>query len=116
MLVTFTSNVDADVLMMGEHAELVLRTAGKDVSQGVPERGVFSSEQLDESINRLEAAVAAEPPPPEEDIDDDDYPDDRSKQKASVVLLAQRTYPLLAMLKKARDAKTSVMWETSSGW
>jgi len=31
-------------------------------------------------------------------------------------LLAQRIYPLLAMLRKARDAKTSVMWETSSGW
>jgi pyrimidine operon attenuation protein/uracil phosphoribosyltransferase len=115
MLVTFTSNVDADVLMMGDHAELVLRTAGKDVTHGVPERGVFSYEQLDESINRLEAAVAAEPPP-KMSLDEDDYRDDHEKSKAAVVLLAQRTYPLLAMLKKARDAKTSVMWETSSGW
>ncbi len=115
MLVTFTSNVDADVLMMGNHAELVLRTAGKDVTQGVPERGIFTYEQLDESIRRLEAAVAAEPPP-EDDIDIGGYPDELEKNKASVVLLAQRIYPLLAMLKKARDAKTSVMWETSSGW
>ena len=112
MLVTFTSNVDADVLMMGEHAELVLRVAGKDVANGVPERGVFSYEQLDDSISRIEAAVAAEPPP-EEDIDNDH---DNEKPKAIVVLLAQRVYPLLAMLKKARSAKTSVMWETSSGW
>ena len=112
MLVTFTSNVDADVLMMGEHAELVLRVAGKDVAHGVPERGVFSYEQLDESISRLEAAAAAELPS-EEDIDDDH---DYEKPKAVTVLLAQRIYPLLAMLRKARDAKTSVMWETSSGW
>lgn len=112
MLVTFTSNVDADVLMMGDHAELVLRAAGKDVTDGVPERGVFSYEQLDESISRLEAAVAAEQPP-EEDADDDH---DHEKSKAVIVLLAQRVYPLLAMLKKARIAKTNVMWETSSGW
>ncbi len=115
MLVTFTSNVDADVLMMGDHAELVLRIAGKDITQGVPERGVFTYEQLDETISRLEAAAAAEPPPPEVAVDDD-YRDDLEKSKVAVVLLAQRIYPLLAMLKKARDAKTSVMWETSSGW
>lgn len=112
MLVTFTSNVDADVLMMGDHAQLVLRAAGKDVAHGVPERGVFSYEQLDESISRLEAAAAAESPS-EEDVDDDH---DHEKPKTVTVLLAQRIYPLLAMLRKARDAKTSVMWETSSGW
>jgi hypothetical protein len=112
MLVTFTSNVDADVLMMGDHAQIVLRAAGKDVAHGVPERGVFSYEQLDESISRLEAAAAAESPS-EEDIDDDH---DHEEPKTVTVLLAQRIYPLLAMLRKARDAKTSVMWETSSGW
>ena len=112
MLVTFTSNVDADVLMMGDHAQIVLRAAGKDVAHGVPERGVFSYEQLDESIRRLEAAAAAESPS-EEDIDDDH---DHEEPKTVTVLLAQRIYPLLAMLRKARDAKTSVMWETSSGW
>lgn len=115
MLVTFTSNVDADVLMMSEHAELVLRTAGKDVTNGVPERGVFAHEQLKDTIARLEAAIAAEQPRPEED-EDEDEDTDRDRPKVDVVLLAQRTYPLLAMLKKAKDAETSVMWETSSGF
>lgn len=113
MLVTFTSNVDADVLMMQEHAKLVLRTAGKDVAAGVPEHGVFTPEQLEGTIKRLEAAIAAEPPPPEDNIDEDD---DHERPSVEVVLLAQRTYPLLAMLRKAKQAKTSVMWETSSGW
>lgn len=111
MIVTFTSKLDADVIMMDDQAKLVLGAAGKDVSQGVPERGVFSPEQLSEAITRLENAVAAEKPPAEEE----DHDDENTKKK-DVVLLAQRVYPLLAMLRNAKQGDTSVMWETSSGW
>jgi len=112
MIVTFTSKLDADVIMMGDQAKLVLNAAGKDVSQGVPERGVFSPEQLVDAISRLENAVAAEKPPAEQE----DHDDEDDAQKADVVLLAQRVYPLLAMLRNAKQDDTSVIWETSSGW
>lgn len=111
MLVTFTSKVDADVLMMGDHAKLVLKAAGKDIGATVPERGVFTAEQLDSAIANLEKAIAKEQPRP--DTDDDD---DGERKAKEVVLLEQRAYPLLAMMRKAKEANTPVMWETGSGW
>ena len=112
MLVTFSSKVDADVLMMGEHAKLVLKAAGKDVSGGIPERGVFTVEQIDDAIKRLERAIADDRPEDElhHEHDEDDH------QDADVVILEQRAYPLLAMMRKALQAKEPIMWETGSGW
>lgn len=115
MIVTFTCNVDADVIMMDDQAKPILGTAGKDVSGGLPERGVFTEDQLVNAIARLEAAIKAETPREHVDNEDDDD-DQRDKPKTEVVLLAQRVYPLLSMMKKAQSANTSVMWETSSGW
>lgn len=111
MLVTFSSKVDADVLMMADHARQVLRAAGKAIDQAVPPRGVFSAEQLDQAIAKLEAAIKAEKRP----VEDDDDPD-AARQANEVVVLAQRAYPLLAMMRKARQANAPILWETSSGW
>lgn len=108
MLVTFSSKVDADILMMAQHARQVLKAAGKDIGDKVPDRGVFSPEQLDGAIQRIEEAIANEVPPPEPDDDDQDKP--------SVVLLEQRAFPLLNMMRKARQANAPVLWETSSGY
>ena len=112
MLVTFTSKVDADVLMMADHAKLVLKAAGKDVSGGIPERGVFTVEQIDDAIKKLERAIADDRPEDElsHNHDDDDHKD------KNVVILEQRAYPLLAMMRKAQQAKETIMWETGSGW
>lgn len=110
MLVTFSSSVDADVLMMAEHAKLVLKAAGKDIGSSLPERGVFTAEQLDGAIAKLEKTIASEQPRPKSDDDDDEL---KSKD---VVLLEQRAYPLLAMMRKAKLANAAIMWETSSGW
>lgn len=112
MLVTFSSKVDADVLMMGDHAKRVLKAAGKDIGPEIPERGVFTAEQLGDAIANLEHAIANEKPRPKHDDDDDD-----GRQKAKeLVLLEQRAYPLLAMMRKAKEANAPVMWETGSGW
>ncbi|UOD50544.1 DUF1840 domain-containing protein [Orrella daihaiensis] len=110
MLVTFSSKVDADVLMMGEHAKQVLKAAGKEIGTTVPERGVFTAEQLDQAIANLERAIAAEQPRPAPDDDDDE------RKAKEHVLLEQRAYPVLAMMRKAKQANAPVMWETGSGW
>jgi len=112
MLVTFSSKVDADVLMMADHAKLVLRAAGKDVSSGIAERGVFTVEQLEGAIKSLEKAIANDRPEDELGKHDDDDDHDSS----NVVILEQRAYPLLSMMRKALAAKESIMWETGSGW
>lgn len=108
MLVTFSSKVDADILMMAQHAKQVLKAAGKDIGDSVPERGVFSPEQLDGAIQRLEKAIANEVAPSEPDDDDRDRP--------RAVLLEQRAFPLLNMMRKAKKANAPVLWETSSGY
>ena len=108
MLVTFSSKVDADILMMAEHARQVLKAAGKEIGDVVPERGVFTAEQLDSAIRNLEKAIANEAPAANYDDDDDKTP--------AVVLLEQRAYPLLSMMRQARAADAPVMWETGSGW
>jgi len=112
MLVTFSSKVDADVLMMAEHAKLVLRAAGKDVSKGIAERGVFTVEQLEGAIKSLEKAIANDRP--EDELRQ--HEDDKGHDKSGVVILEQRAYPLLAMMRKALTAKENIMWETGSGW
>ena len=113
MLVTFTSEVDADVLMMAEHAKLVLKAAGKDIGDSVPERGVFTAEQLPEAIKLLEKSISGETPRP---IDEDDDDPEAAAKSKEVVLLEQRAYPLLAMMRKANEAQKVILWETSSGW
>jgi hypothetical protein len=112
MLVTFSSKVDADVLMMADHAKLVLKAAGKDVHEGIPERGVFTVEQIGQAIQNLERAIANDRPEDElrHDHDDDDHKD------RDVVVLEQRAYPLLSMMRKAFAANETIMWETGSGW
>jgi len=113
MLVTFSSKVDADVLMMADHAKMVLKAAGKDISEKIPERGVFTAEQLDGAISKIEHAISNEEPMPEPDEDDEV---EETKKTKEFVLLQQRAYPLLAMMRKAKLAQESIMWETSSGW
>lgn len=112
MLVTFSSKVDADVLMMADHAKLVLKAAGKDVRDGIAPRGVFTVEQIGEAIQNLERAIANDRPEDElnRQHDDDDH------QGKEVVILEQRAYPLLSMMRKALAAKETIMWETGSGW
>lgn len=112
MLVTFSSKADADILMMGDHAKTVLKLAGKQIDDTVPERGVFSVEQLPEAIAKLKAAMAAEKPQHNEDDPDEPKPHPLSEK----VSLAQRAYPLLNMMQKAQAANAPVLWEVGSAW
>lgn len=113
MLVTFSSKADMDVLMMGEHARLVLKAAGKLQGPEIPERGVFSVEQLDEAIKNLESAIKQEAAAAGQHPEDDD--DDRARAK-EIVLLGQRASPLLQMMRKAKAIGAPILWETGSGW
>lgn len=108
MLVTFSSKVDADILMMAQDAKQVLKAAGKEIGDTVPDRGVFSPEQLEGAIQHLETAIANEAPAAE--------PADDDHEKPRVVKLGQRAFPLLSMMRKAKLAHASVLWETSSGY
>ena len=117
MLVTFSSKADMDVMMMEKDARQVLTAAGKITGPEIPERGVFTVEQIDEALHNLQLAIGQESATMDKHPDDqDDDEDDRKPKAKEVVLLAQRASPLMQMMRKSKQANAPVMWETGSGW
>jgi len=106
MLIVFHSKAAAEVLMLSRHAVPVLRAAGKAVDQDAPERGVFTAAQLPAAIAGIERAVAQDLGPG--DVAQSDEPVPAMEQAVS---LRQRAYPLLDMLRRARDRGVDVLWE-----
>lgn len=111
MLVTFSSKVDADIIMLGDHAKDVLSLAGKSFGAHLADHGVFTAEQLPDAIHNIETAIASETPAQE---DDPDEPKPHPMNEA--VRLGQRAYPLLQMMRKAQIAGAPVLWEVGTGW
>lgn len=114
MLVVFESKAAAQILMLAEHAREVLQAAGKDIGATLPERGIFTVEQIPEAIDFLEQALAQdEGYVAEDDVD----ADERSHPMSEKVSLTQRAFPLLDMLRKAAQMRTEVMWSPADkGW
>jgi hypothetical protein len=114
MLITFSSKAGADVLMLSQHAQPIMRIAGKITDKDIPERGVFTPEQLVGAIAALEHAIADEKPPKEVDEDDEDAvkPDALSLP----VALRQRAHPLLDLMRRAQSSGVPLSWEAGSGW
>ncbi len=114
MLFTFSSKAGADILMLSQHAQPILHIAGKIFDKDIPERGVFTPEQLVTAIAALEHAIADEIPPQEPDEDDQDAikPDALSLP----VALRQRAHPLLDLMRRAQSLGVPLSWEAGSGW
>lgn len=112
MLITFHSKVVAEVLMLSDHAGPILQAAGKPVGDKIPERGVFTVEQLAPAISGIEHAIQIAEHP-EDDDDEDKAP--RSAM-ARAVGLKERAFPLLDMLRQSQAAGVEVTWEASRGW
>jgi hypothetical protein len=110
MLVTFSSKAGADILMLSQHAKPILQIMGKLDGTELPVRGVFMPEQMAQTIAQLEDAIAVSPAPAEED---EDAPRDPI---ARPVGLRQRAFPLLDLLKRAKENGYPVLWEASSPW
>jgi len=113
MLVVFESKAAARILMLGKHALLVLQAAGKVVDNNLPERGIFTVEQIPTAIANLEEALAED----EGYQPHDDDEEERPHPIAEKVSLTQRAYPLLEMLRAAQEMETDVMWgPEDKGW
>jgi len=110
MLLTFRSKAAADVIMLSHHALPLLRAAGKSITDQVPERGVFTVEQLPAAIAGIERAVQAAPADPDKD---DDTPAHAMSESVS---MQRRAFPLLDMLRKAQARGSDVVWEVGSAW
>ena len=106
MLITFKSNAAADVLMYKMHAKPLLDLLGKDVEQGI-----ITAEEMPAAVARLEDEVAiSKRPAPSEANDDHTNPQDEETESGKKVSFAARAFPLLGMMRAARQENTFVMW------
>ena len=103
MLVTFSTPAYADITMFGDVAVHMLKLMGH--SETVP--GAILAEDVQASLERLQAAIEAEQqlPEPEKPGDEEDEEDDEP-----VVSLSHRALPLIELLEAAAKADCNVMW------
>lgn len=112
MLVTFKSKAAAEVMMYEEHARRILELLNKDVK-----RGIITSSEAPNAVARLEAEIAeSRLHPTSEEVKRDvlahhgDEGDDNEHEAVEFVSFATRAYPLLEMLRAARNDGHDVMW------
>lgn len=112
MLVTFKSKAAAEVLMYEEHAKRLLDLLDKDVKLGV-----ITAAETPNAVATLEAEIAeSRLHPTSEEVRRDvlahhgDEGDDNEHEPVEFVSFATRAYPLLEMLRAARNDGRDVMW------
>jgi Domain of unknown function (DUF1840) len=106
MLITFKSNAAADVLMYKMHAKPLLDLLGKNVDQGI-----ITAEEMPDAIACLEGEVAlSKRPPPAPASDGNSTAEDDEADAGKKVSFAARAFPLLEMMRAARQEDTFVMW------
>ncbi len=117
MLVAFRSRAAAEVVMFAEHALMIMRVVGRPYGNSLPERGVFTREQMPQAIAAIEDAMALDrkrhgdgQPAGFDDEDSAGHP------ITEPVTFRQRAWPLLAMLKASHEGDTEVTWEPASMW
>lgn len=98
MLVTFSCKAYADITMFGDVAVLLLKMMGH--SGAVP--GALSADEVAGALQRLRSALA------EEALQNGKI---EGVEEEPSISLAQRAYPLIALLQAAQGAHTHVMWD-----
>lgn len=115
MLILFQSKSAAEVLMFGQHAKPLLQAAGKQFdTPDLPERGVITRAQLDRAIAGIEALVASDAGP--EQNGSGEHDDSTEHPILQPVGMRRRAWPLLAMLRLARQKDEDVTWEPAPVW
>ena len=112
MLITFTSKAAAEVTMYKEHEKRILDLLGKDV-----QRGVITAAEAPKAVDVLEKEIAetrkhAASDAVQRDVHahHDEMRDDIEHEGMEIVSFATRAYPLLEMLRAARDGDRDVLW------
>jgi hypothetical protein len=112
MLITFTSKAAAEVTMYKDHAKRILDLLGKDVN-----RGVITAAEAPQAVAVLEKEIAeTRKHTASDDVQRDvhahhgEVRDDTEHEGMEIVSFATRAYPLLEMLRAARDGGSDVLW------
>lgn len=112
MLITFTSKAAAEVTMYKEHAKRILDLLGKDV-----DRGVITAAEAPQAVEVLEKEIAeTRMHQVSDDVQRDvhahhgETSEDTDHEGMEVVSFATRAYPLLEMLRAAKNGGFDVLW------
>lgn len=111
MLITFKCKSYPEVLMYQEHAKRLLDLLHKE-----PERGVITSEEAARAVQLVEHEIEeSRKHQASEQVAQDIHAhhrddDDHDHEPIEAVSLSTRMYPLLEMLRSARDHKTDILW------
>lgn len=107
MIYKFKSPATGDLIMLGPHGDQVLRLLGREPSA----KGIIEAAAMPDAIAALQAAIVAEEALRKADREGagaqepaDDAP------RASAVVLRQRLWPMIDMLRRAQQAGEPVVW------
>lgn len=111
MLITFKSKAYPNVLMYQEHAKRILELLHKD-----SERGVITAEEAPQAVKLLENEIEESRKHQATDELEEDVKahhgatEDAEHEQIQTVSFSTRAYPLLEMLRAARDQRSDVLW------
>ncbi|TFW17903.1 DUF1840 domain-containing protein [Duganella callida] len=111
MLIAFKSKSSPEVLMYQEHAQRILDLLHKN-----PTRGVITAAEAAQALSILEHEVAETRLHPETDVEHDAHAHEQeegeTKEHAMLqrVGFAARAFPLLEMLRTAKEENENIIW------
>lgn len=111
MLITFKTRYSPEVLMYQEHAQRILDLLHKN-----PQRGVITAAEAEQALSLLEHQVAESKLHPETDVEFDIHAHEREDGETidhaldQRVGFAARAYPLVEMLRLAKQEKQPIVW------
>ncbi len=98
MIYRFKSKASGDLIMLGPHAEQLLRLLGREPAA----QGIIEPTAMTAALAALQAAVAAEA--------DSAASHDAPVAPQRAVTLRQRVWPMMEMLRRAQAAGQPVVW------
>lgn len=110
MLITFKSKAYPNVMMYKDHAKRILDLLDKD-----GERGVITAEEAGRAVKVLENEIEESrnhqaTDEMEQDVKAHHGEEDAEHEAIETVTFSTRAFPLLEMLRAARDQQTDVLW------
>jgi uncharacterized membrane protein YkoI len=111
MLISFKSKSSPEVLMYQEHAQRILDLLHKN-----PTRGVITAAEAAQALSVLEQEVAESKLHPETDVEHDVHAHEKEENETAEhavmqrVGFAARAFPLLEMLRSAKQENESIIW------
>lgn len=110
MLVTLTSSSSGKIILFSDVARRLFRIAGKECTA----QGVFTKEQLPDSIASLNQAVAAEKATLRPIDEQSENKGDQEIQKQPGISLAQRAQPIIALMKQTKKENGFLTWQAAN--